>query len=415
LLLLGASLAQLFLGDGFLRESERIKDPKARLLFEQANQYRLSGFRKSTAVLAEQNLRGALEIEPDNPLLQGELAYLLSVMHRLYEPLVGRVEEASFLAAEALRSDPRSLEAWWAKSILLRSRDDKDGAIQAATRAMEINQEKVRSYICLGNALIDNGEVDEGLEYLRKGIDKEGGAVYARQTYATALTDLGRLDEAIVENKKVLELAPGHPEALNNLGGCYLYSGRYLESVPYFRRLLDLYPDADAASNLGVAYHYLGRMDAAVEAYLQANDLRPGDPTIEFNLGDAFGSMGDEKTSKEWYSRAVASADTRLNQGGFTKQALQVKLLALVRVGLPQEAIEGARRLAKDYPTDPQVLYTAAVVHAGAEQKQDLLKFTKLAIAHGISRERFLDPDEFGDYLQDPDFLALLESDSEAR
>jgi hypothetical protein len=82
---------------------------------------------------------------------------------------------------------------------------------------------------------------------------------------------------------------------------------------------------------------------------------------------------------------------------------------------LPQEAIEGARRLAKDYPTDPQVLYTAAVVHAGAEQKQDLLKFTKLAIAHGISRERFLDPDEFGDYLQDPDFLALLESDSEAR
>lgn len=71
----------------------------------------------------------------------------------------------------------------------------------------------------------------------------------AQLSLGTRLHDLGRLNEAIEETKKAVELLPVDPVPRYNLGVYYLEAGQRGEARKWFARALDIDPQFDLALN----------------------------------------------------------------------------------------------------------------------------------------------------------------------
>ena len=66
----------------------------------------------------------------------------------------------------------------------------------------------------------------------------------------------GKLDTAIAEFKKALEINPGLIEARNNLGNAYHDQGNLTDAIAEYQKAIEINPnDAETHYNLGNAYY----------------------------------------------------------------------------------------------------------------------------------------------------------------
>ncbi len=115
----------------------------------------------------------------------------------------------------------------------------------------------------------------------------------AHNNLGSALLRQGRVDEAITELRKTLEIAPAYPGIHNILGAALGRRGLLDEAILHLREAVRLSPDdAGARCNLGDALASKGRLDEAISQYQLAVKLKPGDAVVWFNLGDALAATG---------------------------------------------------------------------------------------------------------------------------
>ena len=383
---------------------------EAQLLLEQSRTYSREGATFPKLELAEETLRRALELEPDSLYLQSELALLLAAMQEEY-PREERRQEARDLVENTLAANPDLINSWLAKGELSLLEGDGTATVEAARKAIEIDASEVRSQVLLGRGLLEQGLRAEGLEQLREAVEMEGGEISARYALATALLRMGQLDEATVEFKRVLEFAPGHVSAMNNLANTYLYSGRYLEAVPLYHRALQLEPDEIAATNLGTAYYYLDQMEESLAAYLKAEEIEPGYPTVQNNIGDVYAKLGDPELARGWYLRAIESTDRHLAAGGDRISLLGMRALFAAKAGRYEEAISGIEGVLSETTSandQPELLYSAAQIYALAGQRDEMLDYAEQAMQAGYPREEFRRAPEFAAFQDDPEFTRLM-------
>jgi Flp pilus assembly protein TadD len=117
----------------------------------------------------------------------------------------------------------------------------------------------------LGVALLQQGDVTNGLLECAKAVKTNPHLVEARGDLALALSANGKLDEAIVQYKEALRLRPDFAELHNNLGGALLTKGLTNEAVAQFHEALRLKPELTGArqnleSALGVSKTTGGRV-----------------------------------------------------------------------------------------------------------------------------------------------------------
>jgi len=404
--------SQGFLGSRAAPPSQPEVSSEAQVLLEQSRKYSQDGATLARLQLAEQTLRRALEIEPDNAFLQAEMAHLLAGMQDEY-PQEERRTEALELADKALSANPALEQAWLARGELSMLEGDGEAAAEAAQHAMIIDPSNVRSHVLHGQALLEQGRREEGLSQLRQAVEMDGGAITARYSLGTALLRMGELDEAALEFKRVLEYAPGNVSTMNNLANVYLYSGRYLEAVPLYHRALELQPDEVVATNLGTAYYYLDQMEESLAAYLKADELEPGYPTVQNNIGDVYAKLGDPESARTWYLQAIESCDRRLAAGGDRLEFQGMKALLLAKVGRFEEAIDGINGVLDknvSAPDEPELLYSAAQIYALAGDRENMLGHAERAMKAGYPREEFRRAPEFSAFQSDPEFTQLMVS-----
>lgn len=83
--------------------------------------------------------------------------------------------------------------------------------------------------------------------------------------------DDGKLDEAILENQKALEIKPNYAEAHTSLGMALSQKGQVDEAVEQFQKALEIEPkDAVARNSLGIALAKKGQMYEAIEQFEEA-------------------------------------------------------------------------------------------------------------------------------------------------
>ncbi|MGA2788480.1 MAG: tetratricopeptide repeat protein [Verrucomicrobiota bacterium] len=116
----------------------------------------------------------------------------------------------------------------------------------------------------------------------------------------------GRLDEAIVQYQKVLQINPVETDALNNLGSVFLQQGRLDKAVAHYQKALAINPDsAETHYDLANALFQQGRTDDAMAHYQKALAINPDSAMAHYNLGNAFLQQGRLDEAMAQYQKAL--------------------------------------------------------------------------------------------------------------
>jgi Flp pilus assembly protein TadD len=126
----------------------------------------------------------------------------------------------------------------------------------------------------LGMAYSDMGELERALLNLRRLLELMPGHVNGRVAFGVALMRQGQDEIAAAELRQAVQEDPNNPYAQRNLGGCLLRIGEYQEALPYLKQATELNPTDDRAwFGLGKALEEIGIIDEADAAYRKVVEI----------------------------------------------------------------------------------------------------------------------------------------------
>ena len=123
----------------------------------------------------------------------------------------------------------------------------------------------------------------------------------------------GKLQEAEMLYRRILEINPNHGDALQGLGLIAAQTGHAGDAVTLFQGAVQANPkNAEFHNNLGMAYLNTDRGSRAVKAFREAIHLQPGYAEAYFNLGVAEAKRRDfEAAAKAFESALTFKPDYR--------------------------------------------------------------------------------------------------------
>jgi TolB-like protein/class 3 adenylate cyclase/Flp pilus assembly protein TadD len=164
-------------------------------------------------------------------------------------------------------------------------------AKESALKAVALDDTAAEPQASLGNILVNydwNWSAAE--KAFKRSIELKPDYATAHEWYAIHyLTATGRLEEAVQEMKKALELEPASLIMNTFMGATLYYAGRYDEAIDQCRRTIEMDPNfAVAHWHLGLAYEQKQVFDAAIEEFQKAVSLSGGSPLMKAALGHAY-------------------------------------------------------------------------------------------------------------------------------
>jgi adenylate cyclase len=172
-------------------------------------------------------------------------------------------------------------------------------AKSAALAALELDDTIADAHSALGTVL-GSGEFDwPGAEReFRSALESDPSSTAVRYDYAWCyamwfLLPLGRMEQALAEMRRALELDPLDP-FYNSLLGCLLgYARQFEPAVTQLRHAIDLDPTFFFSHwLLSVVYRMNGQLDEAIAAAEKANELSGGDVITLGALGAVYAVAG---------------------------------------------------------------------------------------------------------------------------
>ena len=173
-----------------------------------AGQMQLAQFeyaRRNTAGAIE-HMETAIRWDPNSPPFHHDLAIMFSA--------TGQMQKAVEKLRDAIKLAPSHAEYHYELGLALSETGDIPAVIQSLQEAVRLDASLARAWYNLGLAKNGQGDVPGALEALQRGElanPNDPGIPYAR---ATILVQQGRRQEAIAALEKVLNIAPGHGEAM---------------------------------------------------------------------------------------------------------------------------------------------------------------------------------------------------------
>ena len=164
-------------------------------------------------------------------------------------------------------------------------------AKESAIKALALDDTLAEAHATLAHILINydwNWSAAE--KEFKRSIELKPDYATAHEWYAIHyLTATGRLEEAVQEMKKALELEPASLVMNTFMGATLYYAGRYDEAIDQCRRTIEMDPTfAVAHWHLGLAYEQKQVLDAATEEFKKAISLSGGSPLMKAALGRAY-------------------------------------------------------------------------------------------------------------------------------
>lgn len=178
--------------------------------------------------------------------------------------------------------------------VVLGERGDNAAAAERYAAAVVRWPEYADAHRNLGAALTQLGRLDEAVIALRQAIQLAPRDVRARYNLAVALLAQGDAAGAAREANVGIQLDPDHALAHAVLGAAVAAQGDTESAMPHFERALTLDPATwQAYAGLAGVHSRLGRMREAIDAQRAALRLKPGDIGLTRDLGDMLMVIGD--------------------------------------------------------------------------------------------------------------------------
>lgn len=117
----------------------------------------------------------------------------------------------------------------------------------------------------------------------------------------------GRLSEALMIYRQVLEADPGHADAMYRLGCLCDQIGKNVEAVDWITRAIQANPKVSVFyTTLGRILKRLGHGDETLDVFAEAVRLAPHDQKARLAYADALLEAGRPEEAKPWYESVLA-------------------------------------------------------------------------------------------------------------
>jgi len=235
-------------------------------------------------------------------------AYNLYLQGRWFWNQGGRddLEKSIEYYKRALEIDPNYALAYSGMAITYTSyafygylprRDVMPEAKTAAMKALELDNTLGEAHAELAHARHINDWDWTGAEKgFKRALELNPNNARAHDLYAWLLTNVGRLDEAIGENKRAHELDPLSVDIWVDLGRRYYFTRDYDKAIEEYQKVLEIFPNSwYARSELALALSQKGLHNEAIEEYSKTEF----EPTYHWHLGYIYGVAGKREKALE--------------------------------------------------------------------------------------------------------------------
>ena len=190
----------------------------------------------------------------------------------------------------------------------------------------------------LGDFLFNRGRIDEAIVQFEKSINVRPGYAEAQNNLGIALTAKGQFDSAAIHLKQAVELRPGQPKAHYDLANALSQQGERSAAITQYEQALALDPNyADAHFNLATVLARDGQIDAAESEYRKAISDNPNHAEAHYALGSILFEKGRIDEALIHYQEALR------NRPDYPEVENNIALV-LLRKGRPRDALAHWRR-----------------------------------------------------------------------
>lgn len=200
----------------------------------------------------------------------------------------------------------------------------------AARKALELDPTLAEAHVPLGySELVYEWNLPEAQKEFDKALRLRPGYATAHQFYGYYLTAMGKLDDAIAERKKAVDLDPISPLLNSALAEAYYHARRFDVTIDESHKALELDPGyAIALVNIGRAYEQMGMHQQAREAFQTILAFAPNSPAILALMGHEYAVSGDMAHANQILARL-----TELS----SKKYVPAVYFAVVYIGLDRK------------------------------------------------------------------------------
>lgn len=360
------------------------------------------------------------------------------------------LDSAVSMFEQALRLDPGYAaayagvgSAYWKKYLFSKDPQWVTRTRDSCERAISLDHTLAAAHLCLGTLYSGTGRYEDGIKEFQHVLVSEptndetyrglayayeqlGNAASAEQTYQRAIdlrpqywagySWLGRFyyEQASYEKaaqmfRRVIELAPESFRGYSNLGAALYELGRYDSAIQTLQKSIAIRPTAGAYSNLGSAYFYLRLYAESIEPYQQAVSLSENDYRLWQNLGDAYyWTPGERTQAADAYRHAVSLAGKELEVNPRNIGALGTLAASSAMLEEKGTALKSLHEGLQVGPSDPTLLFQAALVYNHFSDNDQALRWLEKARAAGFSVTQVRDTPDFDHLRADQRFQLLI-------
>lgn len=178
----------------------------------------------------------------------------------------GDLETADARFSLALEYSPRFVEALVNQGLLELQRGNFERARELLMRARRLNAHVAQPHHALGILAERQARPDEASRHYYEALAVDPGFAPSRANLARLLFDAAMLDEALIQFKRLSEVAPDSPEAAQGLAETLLRLGRVEEAEAVTRSARERFPDSPELTVLAArSLLRQGNIERAVE------------------------------------------------------------------------------------------------------------------------------------------------------
>ncbi|HUO13410.1 MAG TPA: protein kinase [Verrucomicrobiae bacterium] len=198
--------------------------------------------------------------------------------------------DPNFAAAYAGLADAYAMQGY---TGYVRGQEAYTKAREAARRALQLDSDIPEPHISLAIAdMMFFRDFSEAQASLQKALALDPNSAYAHEVSCWFNSEMGRLQESIVECRKAVELDPLSLQYNFCLGVGYFFARDYEQSLEQARRTLEIDPNYSLAiEQIGSVYEARGDYKAAIEQWVK-DDQVLGDPRAAEEVKRVFQKSG---------------------------------------------------------------------------------------------------------------------------
>ncbi|RVU00131.1 tetratricopeptide repeat protein [Mucilaginibacter limnophilus] len=178
-------------------------------------------------------------------------------------------------------------------------------ALSYLKKSLKCNINNTWTYRRLAYLFAKINKPDSAIFYLQKGVEANPEVALAHRNLADELL---LQKDTVGAEKEYLAAYKADPDDVAGhllLGDFYNKTGNRTKAMDVFTDVAKKHPEeAEAYNYMGIAYHKTD-LKKALQYYLKAAEIDPGQAYIQSNIGNTYSSLKDTVLAKKYYAKAI--------------------------------------------------------------------------------------------------------------